>query len=355
MNDEVADADVTLLLPGLITGEPQSHQLADYPVINRVTAGASVSQVVNASLESTALNWFHGENAPLQNSAAFVTYRLDYSGATAPPACLRADPVYQQLDINEAILAHSSVLDVQMHESQEIIADLNRHFADDGVVFSCVAPKRWYCTFPRQMNVQTVPPGTATGRSVSLTMVQGVDAGVWRAWLSEIEMLLYSHPVNQLRASSGKSVINSLWLWGEGGPQALSSLAAPKEGTKVFSDQFYVMSLARYLGVEALPVTDFDVDTTPENVLIVDDRLSCAVATGDDRLFESVLTQLETGVFAVLEQLCRRHPSLVIDIWCGNDLWLRVSGRTVAGSRLSSLYTGISDFMTLAKRWRRRR
>jgi len=271
-------------------------------------------------------------------------FQLDYpktaSGAAPAPFCLRADPVFQQLDINEAILADSSVLDLQASEAAAIVSDLNLHFKDDGVIFRSATPTRWYCELPRELNLTTLSPGHATGRSVSLTMVQGEDAGVWRGWLSEIEMLLYAHPVNQARAEAGQSLINSLWLWGEGNPGLLPTPARPADEALVFSDHFYVRSISRHHGFDCQPLSEFSTSDTATNVLIVDDRLSVALATGDQAQYDRVLASFEEFVFTPLEARQRKHASTAA-IWGGDDQWLALSAKPAVAKRLSNFLSGL--------------
>ncbi len=334
-NDNVAEADVTLLLPGLLAGSRQPHPLEEYPLIDRMVAGAATAEVATASLESAVLKWFHGEDAPSQSCAAQLSYRLDHPDFSVPPACLRADPVYQQLDINEALLADQSLLDISIGEAQAIIDDLNKHFSNDNVVFRCVAADRWYCELPKRLSVQTWSPAAATGRSVSLTMVRGPDAGVWRGWLSEIEMLLHNHPVNLQRTAGGKTPINSLWLWGEGDlPPVLSSSAGR---ATVYSAHHYTRSLAAYHSVACQPVDAFSADAAGAGVLVVENALFSAVATGDADRYKTALAALESSVFEVLERTDRGDLARTVVIWGGDDHWLRCTVPTVSRGWLSGL------------------
>lgn len=45
---------------------------------------------------------------------------------------------------------------------------------------------------------------------------QGVASGPYRNLLSEIEMALHEHAINQRRVSEGDRPVNSLWIWGGG-------------------------------------------------------------------------------------------------------------------------------------------
>lgn len=340
--------DVTLLLPGLLPGDHQPLPLENYPAISRIVAAAKQSQVRTGGLESTVLKWFHGSAAPGQNCAAMLGFTVDFPNAAGAAFRLRADPVFQQLDINEAILADAAVLDIQSAEASAIIADLNFHFKDDGVVFRCAEPTRWYCEFPRVLNVSTYAPSYATGKSVALTMAQGSDAGVWRGWLSEIEMLLYSHTVNQERLACGKTAINSLWLWGEGDMHQLASPPIVLNNVIVFADDFYVRSICNYHNIEVGALENVYFDVKESSVLLVDDRLSSALATGDDARCESVLEALEQGVFSKLEAAFRSNPALTCNVWCGDDRWISSSAPTWSG-RIASFFSRLVRRQSVAE------
>ncbi len=268
------------------------------------------------------LNWFHGEAESSDNFAASLGYRLDFSETAQSTFCLRADPVFQQLDINQAVLADPALLDISSDEADALIEDLNRHFSEDGIRFEALAADRWYCSLPRSLQVRTMSPGAATGRSVSLTMVQGEDAGVWRSWLSEIEMLLYAHRVNQRRAEAGQSVINSLWLWGEGNIDTLPPSIRSSDNAAVYSSDFYTRSVADYSGVEHRSLDTIINNELADEVLIVDTGLASALATGDSNGYDKVLAQLESDVFNVLNRYSRVHKNLTLNIWCGENRWI---------------------------------
>lgn len=286
------------------------------------------------------MKWFHGNTAPEHNCAASLGYRLDCPGAATHVACLRADPVYQQLDINQAVLADRSVLALQADEAAAIVDDLNRHFAQDGVRFQCATGDRWYCLLPRALQVTTIPPGSATGRNVSLTMTKGRDAGVWRGWLSEIEMLLYAHPVNQQRAAQGLPAVNSLWLWGEG---SANQVSLSKPGATVFTDHFYTRSVADYLACHCQPLEAFSASRLGHNTLIVDDRLTAALATGDAAGYESLLQHYESAIFQPLASAGQTSAPLTLQLWGGGEnllTWQPVSSAPGWFSRLLNRLTG---------------
>ncbi len=345
MKTETNDLVATLLLPDLLPPDllpegPHLLQPDQYKSLHRIVTEAQQQSIISASLESAVLKWFHGENAPLENCAAELGYRLDSGKATVAGRVMRADPVYQQMDINNAVLGDRSLIDLTNEESETIIQDLNKHFSEDGLRFESGSEGRWYCVFEQNLTLQTIPPGYATGRDVSLQMPTGDGARRWRGWLAEIEMLLYAHPVNAARAATGKTVANSLWLWGEGALQTLPPLDSADR--QIIAECFYTRSLADFYGLPCGGLENFQHVSVDKPVLVVDGRLAAARATGNQNRYEALLEMLDQQVFTHLENGLRRGGWECARIWLGGDRWLLCGQRSLIGSIKSKLYSVFS-------------
>ncbi len=276
----------------------------------------SVSQ--SQGLESLVYRWFNGGRENRVTSAAILGYRHEGLSPERPGMLLRADPVYLQVDISNALLSDQSVVAVERQEARALIETLNMHFRDDAIEFEMADPDRWYCHFPGALSVETTPISQAVGRDVALVRPTGNDSRRWRSCLAEIEMLLHEHPVNTRRAESGKVPINSVWLWGEGAPEALPI----EQPWRVYSDHFYTQSVVAQAGAAALPLDQFC--PSNEATLVVDDRLRLASAIGDQPLFAKTLTQLDTLLFQSLWHGLNRKAWHKVVLWGGGSKWLSV-------------------------------
>ena len=56
---------------------------------------------------------------------------------------------------------------------------------------------------------------------------QGSASGAYRNLLSEIEMALHEHEINQRRVAAGQQPVNSLWIWGGGAAPPVVSRRQP--------------------------------------------------------------------------------------------------------------------------------
>jgi len=66
------------------------------------------------------------------------------------------------------------------------------------------------------ISTAALPAHMVDGQVPSEFMPAGRSAGDYRNLLSEIEMSLHDHEVNQRRTAAGRQPVNSLWIWGGG-------------------------------------------------------------------------------------------------------------------------------------------
>ncbi len=292
------------------------------------------------------------DRKPLSSAAARLGYRTEMVQGEVPNDVFCVDPVYQQMDINHATLADQSLLNLTADDSAAIIATLNLQFGSDGLTFKSDHPLRWYCEFDEALNIDAVSLSHATGRDVSLCRPTGEDARRWRTLLAEIEMILYSHPVNQQREARGELPVNSLWLWGGGTLPEKVQISG-----SIYTNNFYTRSYANHVGLQVQSVTDFSFDNLP--ALVVDNRMATAAATADAELRKHVLSELTDTVFARLDQsrgLLKR--GVPVSLWCGGDTlwylpervgfrrWLDGLGRSQSFERF--VKTRVDDFSSAA-------
>lgn len=159
---------------------------------------------------------------------------------------LFADPVHLVLQRDSFSLSGPVPLSLSLDESASLIASLNHHFGADGLHFALASSGRWYLRLDRRPQINTSHPAVAINRDINAFLPQGLEAGKWRQLLNEIQMLLFSHPVNQARELAGLPLCNSLWFWGEGDlPEKQQDAAA-----KVYASTSFVEGLERLGYVE---------------------------------------------------------------------------------------------------------
>jgi hypothetical protein len=240
---------LTLVVPGLLDLSPTALEAidSDAPALARLLASAEPGVEEHDGPIAIACR----ACGIVKQSDWPVAPQLARAAGIAPDDAywLCAVPVSLAVSANDVRLA--TVIDDLSHdEARVLIAALNAHFAPDAVVFFAPAPSSWYVRAPSPQLLCTKPPEAALGEPLFEFLPSGPDAARWRRWQSELQMLLFEHPVNVQRDRAAFSPVNSVWFWGGG-------VDSPRRSAvrTVFAHNPRVVDLARGSGVEccALP------------------------------------------------------------------------------------------------------
>jgi hypothetical protein len=140
------------------------------------------------------------------------------AGDAANAMWLRADPAYVQPDINGArLLSYGRALGLGAADAAALLRPLKPLFGDAGFPIDAPDPSRWYLRLPPGAKLPAfVSPEQALGADLFEHLPEGPEGRRWRALLSEAQVVLHNHPLNQQRIAAGLAPVNSLWLWGAG-------------------------------------------------------------------------------------------------------------------------------------------
>jgi hypothetical protein len=158
---------------------------------------------------------------------------------------LTADPVTLEAGSNDVRVA-GAVRDLGRDDVEALVASLNAHFAGDGIAFIVVRTDAWFVRADVPPALSTRPLVTVAGRMMREFMPAGPDAGKWRRWQNEIEMLLHVHRVNAAREAAGRPPVNGVWL-SEGG-----ILPPSTAGVRTFAESGIAVALAQHSGAPAM-------------------------------------------------------------------------------------------------------
>lgn len=239
---------LTLVVPGLLDLAEAEPLRADAEGTSwaRLLAGTKPTGIDGGTLGllCTALGIARQLDWPLAPVLA-VAANLD----PAEPYWLLAEPV--TLEVGQVDVRLAAVVDdLTTHESAALLAMLNAHFAGDGLRFIAIAPGRWLVAVTTAQQLVTYPADDAIGAPISPFLPDGPDAARWRRWQSEIQMLLFAHPVSAAREQRGRAPINGVWLSGGGvraQAQAMPHIAS------LYADAPLPRDLARARGVAVAP------------------------------------------------------------------------------------------------------
>ena len=218
----------------------------------------------------------------------------------------RVDPVHLRLMRDRLVLVPNEALAVAAEESEALCDALNRHFTG-ALELRAVEPRRWCARLDRELGAQPAAPLDFAGRDADLGQPAGEGARHWQALLTEVQMVLHSHPANLERERRGEPTLNSVWLWGGG---ALPGELARKWQTVAASDPV-ALGLAQLSGARsrALPDSaDAWLEALPEEGrhLAVLDGLRAPRALAQEAEYAEHLAGLESRWFAPLLAALRR-------------------------------------------------
>jgi hypothetical protein len=190
-----------LVVPGLLSVLTETR----YPALELLLARGRRESSDPLTLEQ----WLHEAFEQPGDALAAGALGLAASGAEAGDGWwARADPVHLRALRDRAVVAPGEALQISAEEAAEFVSALNRHFAGTAA-FHTLGPLQWVASFTAENSFLQKPAIEAAGRDVA-------SARGGEALLTEIQMLLHAHPVNEAREARGEPAVNSVWLWGAG-------------------------------------------------------------------------------------------------------------------------------------------
>jgi hypothetical protein len=280
---------VTLLVPDLFW--PRDDGAAPYrelelPATSLLLARSRKRRFPPVGLEAWLCQAFEVER---QQDWPVAPLTLVLDGVDAADGYwLRADPVHFLAHRDRLTLLEPGAVHPRAEDAAELVALLNRHFSGDGFSFHAPHPARWYVRAPGTPRLVTRELSLSTGRDIAGALPTGEDSLRWRRVLTEIQMLMHEHPVNQRREALGELPINSVWLWGGGRRPDVPG----QHFTHVGGENALAQSLAARAGAELLEGAQLPSSAEPSaRVLVVAEAVSARY--GDDRAWQQSLLAIE--------------------------------------------------------------
>jgi hypothetical protein len=116
---------------------------------------------------------------------------------------------------------HLTLLDPQTlglsdDESRALLEAVRDLFESDGWTLQWGAASRWYASHESLRGLPTASLDRVIGRNPDVWLTDNPQARMIRRLQSEVQMLLYQHPINDAREAGGLATVNSFWLSGCG-------------------------------------------------------------------------------------------------------------------------------------------
>ena len=241
----------TLYIPHLIPPREIGETLwraIDAPPIKRMLDRAAFTVQRDINADALLCNLFHVPRQPDSPIAALLASRHDLNAPNGYWLC--ATPVHLESRRNALVLSHPATLAITAAESAAFTATLAVHLRDEHITLHAPQPDQWLLHCDATPSMTTTSLGSVTGRDVRTWLPKGTDSARWHRILTEIQMLLHVHPLNDAREARGLAPVNSVWLWGGGTlpPAITGTPPLTQVFTHVWSDDATVQALAHHCG-----------------------------------------------------------------------------------------------------------
>jgi len=132
-------------------------------------------------------------------------------------------PVHWHVGRDHVSLADPEALTLSEEESKQFLETIRHLFESEGWSLVYGAATRWYAAHDTLDGLPCASLDRVIGRNVDLWLESQPQARLLRRLQNEVQMLLYSHPLNDEREARGELPVNSFWLSGCGRAQRVSA------------------------------------------------------------------------------------------------------------------------------------
>lgn len=234
-----------ILLPGLFSHDFESAD-ESHTHLKKLISKATVAPDKPACLENALKYWFTGLSAGELPTGALGALSHGLIERDDQHIWLRADPVIFRADVNQVFCLGNEMLALTPEENQALSSDLKNYFNQENIELFAPNGHSWYLRLDDNPDVVTNALADVAGKGIHAMLPSGPDQAIWHRRLTEVQMVLKNHPVNQQREQSGQLPANALWFWGLG--------RLPRELLTEFdcfvSKSFIIKGLAHIAGKE---------------------------------------------------------------------------------------------------------
>ena len=122
-------------------------------------------------------------------------------------------PCHWAMGREHATLTDPAALELNEADSRTLLAAMQPYFATEGITLHYLQPTRWLARGDVFAGLPTASLDRVLGRNVDRWLPASKAIKLLQ---NEMQMLLYTHPINDERAAKGLRSINSFWVSGSG-------------------------------------------------------------------------------------------------------------------------------------------
>lgn len=125
-------------------------------------------------------------------------------------------PGHWRVGRDHIVLTHPQELQLDADDSRTLLEAMQPYFAEDGITLTFDAPLRWLARGEIFRTLPTASLDRVIGRRIDDWMPAGDAGRPVRRLQQEMQMLLYTLPLNDERQRGGLLPVNSFWVSGTG-------------------------------------------------------------------------------------------------------------------------------------------
>lgn len=213
-----------LIIPGAVlardAGEPAAPMPPLTPNLRALLAAMAPHDRLECSEDdpSTPFELALAQAHRLPGGPGLIPWAAFDSGTTGLP-CAFITLCHWQVGADHVRLSPPADLALDQENAGRLLAAMAPYFLEDGITLApCGRPGTWLATGEVFRGLRSISMDTLMGRHLTRALLDGAGtpAATLRRLQNEMQMLLYTHPVNEQRLQQGQAPVNSFWVSGAG-------------------------------------------------------------------------------------------------------------------------------------------
>lgn len=300
VSDAGRQALATLALPRL------DRLLAGLQPVQRLGTDAFSLNPPHEQALAAALGWPHGADDALP----FAARQAAALGLDASQPWALLTPVHLHVGTEQVSLTAPAALQLDAAASQAVFDAVHHLFASEGFTLHLATPSQWLATHPLFNGLATASLDRVTGRNVDPWLPDHRSARLLRRLQNEVQMLLYTHPLNDAREAAGLPTVNSVWFSGCGRRPSATAATEPRIDDRLRAPALgedWAAWADAWRALDAGPIAELQAladASQPFELTLCGERLADRFAPAPRSLWQRMTGQRQSAAaIAVLESL----------------------------------------------------
>lgn len=232
-----------LLIPFACLTDPDAHQVLKgiaLPNLEKLLArmtevgvnqGHSLSLSPPHERAQAQVLGLSSNPSPKDGCIPWAAWDLVKSGRSpGNQAWARVSPCHWTVNSDHIVMDDPQALNLTEAESHTLLEAVRPYFEEDGIAIDYAKPDRWLARSELFRGMASASVDRVAGGDIDGWLPKTPQAAPLRRLQNEMQMLLYTQPVNDARAASGLQTVNSFWVSGTGAlSEGALSVPAPSE------------------------------------------------------------------------------------------------------------------------------